>query len=119
VDGEVRCPSLEMPGGEDQDLLQHLFANMRVEHPTSSVLRVGISEPGDAGAAGDHVMEETGAADAVRNASSAYGPVVSVSAVAPITLFAESLMERWIVLPFVECSTRYAILRFLPHHACW
>jgi hypothetical protein len=108
-----------MPGGEDQDLLQHLFADMRVDHPTSSVLRVGISEPGDAGAAGDHGMEETGAADAVRNASSAYGPVVSVTVVDPITLFAESLMERRIVLPFVELSTRYAILRFLPHHACW
>jgi hypothetical protein len=46
VDGEVYHPSLEMSGGEDQDLLQHLFANMVVEHPVSPTLSWGYPSPG-------------------------------------------------------------------------
>ena len=67
--GEVCHPSLEIPRGEDQDLLQHLVANAVVVHPASSALRVGISELGDAGATGDPSIEETGAADAIGGAS--------------------------------------------------
>jgi hypothetical protein len=64
VDGEVYHPSLEMPGGEDEDLLLHLLADMVVEHSVSPTLRIGISEPEDARAAGGHGVEETGATDA-------------------------------------------------------
>jgi hypothetical protein len=41
VDDEVYRPSLQMSGGEDQDLLQHLFANIVVEHPVSPTLPLG------------------------------------------------------------------------------
>lgn len=43
-----------------QNLLQHLFANVGVELPTSPALHMGISEPKDAGATRGHGVEETG-----------------------------------------------------------
>jgi hypothetical protein len=35
VDNKVHHPSLEMLGGEDQDLLECLLADVVVEHPAS------------------------------------------------------------------------------------
>ena len=52
VDDEICHPSLEMLGGEDQDLLQDLLANVVVEHPMSLTLFGGVSEPEDAGPLG-------------------------------------------------------------------
>jgi hypothetical protein len=63
-------------------------------------------------------MEETGAADAARDASPASGLVVLVSMPTFMTLSARSLAKRRIVVPFVECSTRYVVFRFLSHRAC-
>jgi len=64
-------PFLGDAWGEDQYLLQHLLVDAAVEHPMSSILLVGISEPEDAGATGDHGVEKIGAADATEGASPA------------------------------------------------
>ena len=64
VDDEVCHPSLEMPGGEDQDLLKDLLANAADKHPASPMLFVGVPEPRDAGVARDGDDEETGTAAA-------------------------------------------------------
>lgn len=110
VDGEVHHPSLEMLRGEGQDVLQCLLTNVVVEHPASLALCVGISKPGYAGAAGGRGIEETGATNATRCALSASGLAALASAPPSMSFFAESLVERWIVVPFVELSTRYTVL---------
>ena len=117
VDGKVHCPSLEMPAGEDQDFLQRLLVDMVVGNPASLALLIG-SEPRYVGVGGDCGIEDTSAANATRDASSASGPEASTLALSSVTFSAESLMERQIIMTFVERSTRYAILRSLPHCAC-
>jgi hypothetical protein len=52
---------------------------------------MGISEPGDAGAARGHGVEETGATDATVDALLASGPMVSAPAPASMTLPTKSL----------------------------
>jgi hypothetical protein len=64
-------------------------------------------------------VEETSAADATEGASLASGLVVLVSAPPTLNLSAESLAKRQIIVPFVGCSTRYAILQSLPCCARW
>jgi hypothetical protein len=110
VDGEVFHPSLEMSRGEGEDLIQYFFTDVVVEHPVSPVLHMGIFELGDAGATGGHGAEETDVTDAAGDASLASGLAVSASAPASMTLSARSLVERQIMLPFVDRSTRYAVL---------
>jgi hypothetical protein len=107
-----------MSRGEGKDLIHHFFTDVVVDYPVSLVLHVGISEPRDAGATGGRGAEETNVADVARDASLASGLAMSVSALASVTLSARSLMERQIVLPFVDRSARYAVLQFLPHRAC-
>lgn len=92
VDGEVWCPSLEMPRRGDQDLLWDPITDVVVEHPASLVLCMG--------------------------ALAAFGPMALALVPPSVTLSVESLTEGWIILPFVELSTRYAILQFLPYYAC-
>jgi hypothetical protein len=110
VDGEVFYPSLDMSRGEGEDLIQHFFIDVVVEHPMSLVLHVGISESGDVGATRGHDTEETDIADAAGDASLASGLAVSASVPASMTLSARSLVERQILLPFMDRSTRYVIL---------
>ena len=55
-------------------------------------------------------MEETDGANATEGASPASGPAASVLAPPSVTLSIEALIERRIVVPFVERSTRYAVL---------
>lgn len=117
VDGKVHRPSLEMPVGEDQDFLQHLLVDVVVGNPASLALLIG-SEPRYVGVGGDCGVEDTSATNAIGDASSASGPEASTLALSSMTFSAESLMERQIIVTFMECSTRYAILRSLPHCAC-
>lgn len=75
-----------------------------VERPTSLALR------GDAEAIGDRGVEEASATDAVGGASPAFDPVASVAVPPAVTSSVELHVERWIILPFMECSTRHAFL---------
>lgn len=79
--------------------------------PSSSLaLHVGTSGPRNAGAVGDRGMEDTGIADTAGSASPTFGPVASV-AMPPAVISSAGLRTKgWIALPFMECSTRYAIL---------
>jgi hypothetical protein len=81
-----------------------------VELLASRALFVGVSEPGDAGASRDHGEGETGAANTTRVASLASGPVALAVVPPAMTPSAKLHAERQIILPFVECSTRYAFL---------
>ena len=76
----------------------------------SPALFVGVSELGDAGAAGHHSEEETSTADATDGASLAFAPAALVAVPPTVTPFAELHAERQIILPFMECSTRYTVL---------
>ena len=69
-----------------------------------------MSKPEDAGATGDHGVEKIGAADATEGASPASGPAALASMPPSMTLSTESLTERQIIVPFMEHSTRYAVL---------
>jgi hypothetical protein len=81
-----------------------------VELLASRALFVGVSEPWDAGAYGDHGEGETGAANTTEVASLASG-LVALAVVPPVvTPSAELHVERQIILPFMECSTRYTVL---------
>jgi hypothetical protein len=80
VDAMEYRPSLEILEGEDPDLLQCLLTNTVAEPPTSLAFHVGSSGPGDARAAGDHGAGKVGAADAIGDASPAFGPAASVEA---------------------------------------
>jgi hypothetical protein len=76
---------LEIPEGEDPDLLQRLLANTVAGPPTSLAFHMGSSKPRDAGAIGDHGTGEVGAADAIGDASPAFGPTVSAAVPAIMT----------------------------------
>jgi hypothetical protein len=80
VDAMEYRPSLEILEGEDPDLLQCLLTNTVAEPPTSLAFHVGSSGPEDARAAGDHGARKVGAADAIGDASPAFGPAASVEA---------------------------------------
>lgn len=103
-------PSLEMPRGEDPDLLKHLLANMVVECPASSMPLVRTSETEYIGDARERGVEEVSAADATRSALPASGPVALV-VLPPIMLPPTELcMKKRIILSFVERSTWYVVV---------
>ena len=78
--------------------------------PVSPSFYVGTSRPGDVVAIGDHGVEDTDIVDTTRSASLAFGLMVLVAAPPAMIPSAKLRMEGWIALPFLECSTSYAVL---------
>lgn len=76
--------------------------------------RLEASETVEAETAREHDVDDTGATAVTGGASSAFSPVVSSVAPPAVTPHVVPCVERRIAPPFVEHSTRYAMLRPFP-----
>lgn len=80
VDVAGSRPLLEIPMGEDLDLLQRLLANTEAGPPTSLAFYVESSEARGVGAIGGHGTEEAGVVVITGDALLAFGLVSSMRA---------------------------------------
>lgn len=115
TDSGAYRPSLEIPEGEDPDLLQCLLASTVARPLMSLAFHVETPGPKEAGAVGVRSAEDARIVGAIGGASPAFGPAASTSVPPTVIPSVELHAKGWIALPLVERSTRYVILLILFH----
>lgn len=103
-------PSLEIPEGDDPDLLQCLLASWWMDPPTSLAFHVETLGPKEAGVVRDHSAKDAGIVSAIGGASPAFGLAASTSTPPTMIPSIELYAEGQIALPLVEHTTRYVVL---------